>query len=132
MRKKIELDRSKLLEEALELYSCDPAVSLHNLHAAGQMIVDSDACAFIYLAEASGEDDYTYLYLPVAVWEDIHTAIQTRKKVFAVSGEERLELLQFHEELDYLLDNMQDNSNYGKNMLEKVASVFTMERGTKG
>lgn len=127
MRKIIELGQPEWKDGILELHVERPDVSMQGLKPAGQMIVDSDACAFIYLAEDDGCEDYTYLYLPVPVWKEIRTAAFEHKKVVAVSKDGKLELTGLDEELHFLLDNIRGNSNYGKKMLDKVEAVFALE-----
>ncbi|MEZ0117004.1 hypothetical protein [Heyndrickxia faecalis] len=127
MRKIIELGQPEWKEGILELHSERPDVSMQHLKPGGQMIVDSDACAFIYLAEDDGDEDYTYLYLPVPVWKEIRTAAFEHKKVVAVSKDGKLELTGLDEELHFLLDNIRGNSNYGKKMLDQVEAVFALE-----
>ena len=43
--------------------------------------------------------------------------------VYLAAEEQTLELIQLHQELNYLIDNIKDNANYG-DMEEKVKSTF--------
>lgn|GEM_PF-1391933 len=127
LRKIIELGRPEWEGDTLVLHCSDPSVSLEHLRPCGQMIVDSDACAFIYLAEVDGEDDYTYLFLPVPVWHGLRSAVLEHKRVVAVSKDAKLELVQLEDEFRYLLENIRGNSNYGNKMLENVEAIFSVE-----
>ena len=121
MRKKIHFTKSVWDGKDLVLKT-DHKESFPGLKASGHMIVDSDEFAFIYLAEE--KDEYIYFYIHEPVWGDLHKALQTDAKVKANIQGEMLELTQFSDELSYLIQNIEGNSNYGEEMVAKVESVF--------
>ena len=121
MRKKIYLTKAIETANALEL-SAEASVSLKHLEGTGRMIVDSDSLAFVYLAE--DDQDYTYIYLPETVWAEVRRAIENQKRIEAVSEDGRLELVQLKEEIQYLIQNIEGNSNYGEEMVSKVEAIF--------
>lgn len=108
-------------EEALLLYT-DRSIDLEQLKAAGQMLVDSEGLSFIYLTE--NEDDYTYISISDRVWSDLKKAMDLNLPVYASNENVRLELVNFSEELSYLIENIKGNSNYGEEMVAKVESIF--------
>ncbi|RDI47754.1 hypothetical protein [Falsibacillus pallidus] len=121
MRKTLQLKNAEKLSNALILHS-EEKYPLSELKPAGQLIVDSDAVAFVYLAET--EEDYVYIYLPESVWGDMKSALDEQITIKAVSGDEELVLENIHEELAYLIENIEGNSNYGEEMVKKAESVF--------
>ncbi len=48
----------------------------------------------------------------------------TKIPVLLEAGDQTIELAGLHEELEYLLENIKDNANYGEEMEEKVKRVF--------
>jgi hypothetical protein len=121
MRKKIYLTKAIETSNSLEL-SSEASVSLQHLEGTGRMIVDSDSLAFVYLAE--DDQDYTYIYLLETVWAEVRRAIENQKRIEAVSEDVRLELVQLKEEIQYLIQNIEGNSNYGEEMVSKVEAIF--------
>lgn len=121
MRKKIHFHKVNQTAMSLELLT-EEKISFRSLEAAGQMIVDSDETAFIYLA--SNEKEYVYFYIHEQVWPALKAALASGTKIEAISHDERLELIDFHEELHYLIENIQGNGNYGEEMVKKVEATF--------
>ncbi|PLR78809.1 hypothetical protein CU633_03170 [Bacillus sp. V3-13] len=121
MKKRIKIEKAFISENELILEGDFPA-PLSELTAVGQMLVDSDQFAFIYLTEMN--DDYTYIELPESIWPEIKKALDAEYPVYAAGGGERLLLEQFHDELSYLIENIKGNSNYGEEMVEKVDNAF--------
>ncbi|RLQ97175.1 UPF0738 family protein [Falsibacillus albus] len=121
MRKKIQLKNTEKRDEELILHT-EEDFSFSDLRATGQVIVDSDALSFVYLAES--DDEFIYLYIPESIWGDIHTAIQQNLIVKAVSGDTEMILENIQDELGYLIENIEGNSNYGEEMVNKVETIF--------
>ncbi|BCB03053.1 hypothetical protein [Bacillus sp. KH172YL63] len=121
MRKIVQFQHTTYENGALYLHT-DQADLLDGASAAGQIIADSDQYAFVYLAEK--EDEYIYLYLDESLWPQLKTALSDKAAVIAKGGENKLELDSFTDELDYLVDNIEGNGNYGDEMVKKVESVF--------
>ena len=121
MRKIVQFQHTTYEDGTLYLHT-DQADLLQRTSAAGQIIADSDHYAFVYLAE--NEEEYVYLYLDESIWSELKKALNEKAAVIAKSDEYSLELDQFIEELDYLVDNIEGNGNYGDEMVKKVESVF--------
>lgn len=99
---------------------CDAA--LHNLKPKRHMLVDSDACAFVYILEAT--DAFIYVVMPKAVWGAIKEALHTNAPMFLVGSDATIELEGIHEEVAYLIDNIKGNANYGEEMEQAVTAFF--------
>ncbi|RIW27246.1 hypothetical protein D3H55_23215 [Bacillus salacetis] len=121
MRKKIHLTKPDLLEEKLVLHSSDE-VTESNLKPAGQVLVDSDNFSFVYFAES--EEDYVLIHIQEECWEALKSAFEQKLPVFAGLGEIQFELEGLHHELEFLIENIEGNSNYGEEMVKKVEAVF--------
>ncbi|MGF2615371.1 hypothetical protein FZC84_18455 [Rossellomorea vietnamensis] len=121
MRKNIYLTRAELLEEKLILHSSERFSEQH-LKPAGQVIVDSDNYSFVYLAES--DEDYVLLHIQEGCWTALKEGFKQNIPVVANLGETTFELEGLHHELDYLIENIEGNSNYGDEMVKKVESVF--------
>lgn len=90
------------------------------------MLADSDHLAFIYILDV--EDDFIYVSFPETVWSHLNIALNRNLPLFLYTGDDsRISLLQFHEELLYFISNIEENSNYGKKMVDAVSHVFTIE-----
>ncbi|WP_338449028.1 hypothetical protein R4Z09_22865 [Niallia oryzisoli] len=100
----------------------DRDINLNGFKPSGQMLVDSEGLSFIYLLEH--DDAYTYISVPDTVWNSLKDAIPESLSVVVTNGRERLLLPQFQEELEYLIENIKGNSNYGEKMMSKVEAVF--------
>ncbi|HZG72254.1 MAG TPA: hypothetical protein VEY51_12035 [Chondromyces sp.] len=121
MRKKLHFTKSVWNDGRLELHMEQP-VEISHLVPGRQMIVDSDEAAFVYLAEE--ENDFVYLYIHEAVWEDMRNALQDSKIIAAAGSDGEFILEGWQEELTYLVENIEGNSNYGEQMVEKVEKIF--------
>lgn len=121
MREKITIQEADIINQELILKS-ESAVHLDELIPKEQMLVDSDGAAFIYIAE--NKDEYTYISLPEAVWENLKTAMADKLPAILAIGDKKLELAGIYEELAYLVENIQGNSNYGEEFVARVEQVF--------
>lgn len=119
MKQKIHIQSAQIKENQLHLQTELP---ISNLKAVGRMLVDSDNFSFIYLTE--NKDDYTYIVLSEPLWDQIREALQSEIPAYLVSHGETVELINFHNELKYLIENIKGNSNYGEDMVEKVENTF--------
>lgn len=120
-------------EKVRKVYTIQKFEQLHNelyfsLHESeqdiqiqptGQVIVDSDNMAFIYIVEDEGV--YSYLSFPTALWPALVQIVEKKRDPFLTPD---LTLVNFAEELEYLLWNIQDNENYGQPFVEAVESAF--------
>ncbi|KIQ95302.1 hypothetical protein LH47_00556 [Anoxybacillus thermarum] len=100
--------------------SCDE--TLQGLKPKRHMLVDSDACAFVYILEAS--DAFVYVVMPKAVWGALKEALATNEPIFLVGRDATIELEGIHEEVAYLIDNIKGNANYGEEMEQAVTAFF--------
>ncbi|OLN23844.1 hypothetical protein BTO30_02575 [Domibacillus antri] len=121
MRTKWHFTQTEWVDGTLRLLSEEDVEVMH-LQAANQVITDSDAFAFVYLAEA--EPGYVYLYLHESTWPDVKKAVEGKNSVEAAGTDGTFTLVSFHEEMEELLANIEGNSNYGEEMVEKVERVF--------
>lgn len=97
--------------------------TLKDLQPGGQILVDSDNTSFIYLMEGQ-DDEYTYIVLPEMIWPVLKKAKDEALPVWITYQDEHIELVDFLEELEYVISNIKGNSNYGKEMVAKVEEVF--------
>lgn len=91
----------------------------------GQMLVDSDRLAFIYIIEH--ENEYVWLSLPQELWEKVNEGRLDHLQVVLQNNKTYIELPNYMEELDYLIENIKDNGNYGDEMVTLVEKVFLQE-----
>ncbi|WP_227395753.1 UPF0738 family protein [Jeotgalibacillus aurantiacus] len=93
------------------------------LSPAGKMIVDSDERAFVYLADEENSAHYTYLYIPDFLWTDLKRSLSVHPVYVSLQGQ-KLELKDLEEEIEYLISNIEGNSNYGEEMVKQVEDIF--------
>jgi hypothetical protein len=121
MKNKVHVVSAIIENNTLSLHVEDH-ISLKDVDPKEQMLVDSENFAFIYILEMNQE--YTYLVLNEGIWPTIKKGVQDSLPVFLINRSETLLLPMFNEELNYLIDNIKDNSNYGEEMVKKVESTF--------
>ncbi|TLS37794.1 hypothetical protein [Pseudalkalibacillus caeni] len=101
----------------------DNALSIKNLEPAERVLVDSDNMAFIYLFD--GEEGYTYFGFQKDTWPMLNMMIKNDKKVYILDNENnKKELIQLKEEMEYLIENINGNANYGVDLVSAVEEVF--------
>ena len=125
MRTKWHFTKTEWTDNTLRLLS-EEEVKVTHLQPVNQVITDSDAAAFVYLAEA--EPGYVYLYVHESTWSDVKKALDGGHPIEAVGTDGTLALVSFHEEMNDLIVNIEDNSNYGEEMVKKVERVFFAEQ----
>lgn len=122
MREKISVIGAKTtIENELHL-QINNEISVRSLKALGQMLVDSDGLSFVYLIEKNNE--YTYAIIKEDVWPQLKWAMEEKAAVRLSNDHESIELVDFLDELNYLVDNIKGNSNYGEDMVTKVEEIF--------
>ncbi|CAM3769317.1 hypothetical protein [Mesobacillus thioparans] len=121
MSKKIIVTDAKVEKDELLLYT-DLETNITSLSATGQMLVDSDQLSFIYIVD--NEDGYQYVTIPESAWSAIQQGIQGGLEVFLTNASGKLKLESFRGEMEYLIENITGNSNYGEEMVTKVEQVF--------
>jgi hypothetical protein len=119
MKKNITILQAYIFEDKLMLETNVPIIELVPEE---QILVDSKQYSFIYLME--DKDDYTYVVLHEQIWPLLKTAHEKRLPVWVTFNDEKKELLNFHDEFDYVLSNIKGNSNYGEKMVTKVEGIF--------
>lgn len=122
MREKISVIGVKRLGDDELFLQVDHEVNLDAIKPAGQMLVDSDELAFVYLLEKN--NDYTYVLIKEETWTELVKAVMSKSRVYLDNGVEKMELVDFIDELNYLIENIKGNSNYGEAMVAKVEAIF--------
>ena len=119
MKKRITILNAIITEEKLLLETNE---TINGLVPCEQILVDSDHYSFIYLMEQ--QEDYTYIVLPEQIWAYLKQALEEKMPAWISTTEQQIELINFHDELDYVINNIKGNSNYGSEMVTKVESLF--------
>ncbi|MDA7026112.1 hypothetical protein PJ311_05715 [Bacillus sp. CLL-7-23] len=120
MQNRIEILEANLQHDRLVLIS--QIQDGQDRKATSRMLVDSDHFAFVYILEQ--EESFQYVMLNEILWPKIKQALAAEVPVFLKMGKQEVELAGFHEELEYLLENIKDNANYGEEMEERVKQIF--------
>lgn len=89
---------------------------------AGQMITDSDDMAFVYLMDE--EDDYSYVKFPHSIWPLLVETLQSKENPMLKWGTKQIELVNFQDELQSLIYNIEGNYNYGEIFTTAVEKTF--------
>ncbi|MFC0271962.1 hypothetical protein ACFFIX_10915 [Metabacillus herbersteinensis] len=126
MVKRIEITEAMLKEQKLVLHTQDFLVDEKELQARGQMLVDSNSLAFIYILE--NNDEFVYVSLPHTIWPSLNEARISNCEIALLVNEKELILVDLLTELSYLLENIQGNANYGEQMEEKVVELFQLDK----
>lgn len=98
---------------------CYTDKSTEGLTEVGQMIVDSDHFSFVYLMDNGSS--FSYLIFVQETWSMLH---EHKDKQIVIN--DTIKLTQFKDELDYLLDNIEGNSNYGNAFVSAVEETFEL------
>jgi hypothetical protein len=121
MAKKLHIMTAVIENEVLKL-NVDENTNFLNVVPKGQMLVDSDQFAFIYILEM--DEEYIYVVLHEEIWPILKEALDQSLSPYLFNQTEKLSLPMLYEELIYLIDNIKGNSNYGEEMVQKVESTF--------
>ncbi|ADU31145.1 hypothetical protein Bcell_2894 [Evansella cellulosilytica DSM 2522] len=104
----------------------EPLSYIKQLKAGEQILVDSDAKAFVYILEDN--EGYVHIRFPLAVWSELEVMKTNGLPMFVVFSHKEeniiIQLNNFLEELNTLLENIKDNSNYGKDFVLSVENAF--------
>ena len=119
MKNRITIIKANMVESKLLLESNE---TIDGLVPGEQILVDSDHYSFIYLME--NQEDYTYIVLPEDFWPSLKAANELKIPVCLSFEEKQIELINFHDELEYVISNIKGNSNYGNEMVTKVEEIF--------
>ncbi len=126
MAQKLEVTNIQLNQTAANVSVADIEGFIHKkIMPEGRMLVDSENLAFIYILDV--EEEFIYISFPVVVWEDIKNVLDEQLPLFIfVSEEVKIPLTMFHEELEFLISNIEENSNYGDSMVQAVSNIFKL------
>ena len=103
-------------------FSVNEKASTIQITPVGQVIVDSDRHAFIYIVEEDGT--FSYLSFGEAMWPALIEMVQRGENPYLALGEKTIELHHFYEELEGLLYNIEGNDNYGESFVSAVETAF--------
>ncbi|KHF38832.1 UPF0738 family protein [Halalkalibacter okhensis] len=93
------------------------------LQAGGRMLVDSDGLAFVYILE--DESSFYYVAFSQATWPQLHEVLsQSASLTLRLNNDITIELVSIVEELSFLTENIEGNSNYGEEMEKAVQEFF--------
>ncbi|MGN7477102.1 hypothetical protein ACTHOQ_04540 [Solibacillus silvestris] len=95
---------------------------LSQLQSTGQVIVDSDNEAFLYIIEEN--DAYSYISFSHVVWPQLLQMLMSGQQPYLKVEDGTMPLAQFVDELKGLLYNIEGNSNYGDHFVEAVEKAF--------
>ena len=103
-------------------FSVNEKASTIQITPVGQVIVDSDHHAFIYIVEEDGA--FSYLSFGEKMWPALIEMVQRSENPYLALGEKTIELLHFYEELEALIYNIEGNDNYGESFVNAVETAF--------
>ncbi|QOY34185.1 hypothetical protein AWH56_015770 [Anaerobacillus isosaccharinicus] len=128
MAHKIEVTKLAVDEREVNVFVDHTELLLHKqIQPEGRMLADSDHIAFVYILDV--DDDFIYVSFPEAVWKNLNKVLSDSLPIFLNVNEEiRVPLIQFQEELQYFISNIEENSNYGESMVQAVSKAFTFTR----
>ena len=95
---------------------------LSQLQSTGQVIVDSDNEAFLYIIEEN--EAYSYISFSKNVWPQLIQMLLAEQKAYLKVEDGLLPLQQFADELQGLLYNIEGNSNYGDQFVDNIEKAF--------
>lgn len=111
-----------IIDEKTLTFSVNENVEQHKMEPAGQLIVDSDHYAFVYLFDAG--EGYTYIRFEQPVWRALVDVLTQEKDPTLQVGEHTFVLQHFFEELNMLVYNIEGNDNYGEVFVQAVEQAF--------
>ncbi|MFV8827414.1 hypothetical protein [Alkalihalobacterium sp. APHAB7] len=123
--KHIEINKISTKEDKIILHNSQPLSKdeASSLQAAGRMLADSDQLSFIYLLE--DDERYRHVSIPEFLWSDLYSELKNKDNVYIeLLPNEEVHCTSFKDEILYLLENIQDNSNYGDKMVEAVGRII--------
>lgn len=121
MSQRILITDAKIENNELHL-SANIKTDLAGVVPTGQMLVDSDQLSFVYIVDQ--EDGYRYVTIPEDTWSVIQDGLRAGLETFLTYKDGKIKLYRFQSEMEYLIENITGNSNYGEEMVAKVEQVF--------
>lgn len=122
MREKINVVNATITKENELHLIVEKEIKIADFKPLGQMLVDSDDVSFIYLLEKN--EQYTYLVIKEELWISLKNSLAEGLPVFLKNDSGHCELPSFVDELEYLIENIKGNGNYGETMVTKVETLF--------
>lgn len=122
MREKLLVIKTNTTDKNEIALLVEPETNLSEVKATGQMLVDSDGLSFVYVLEIN--DEYTYLAIKEDFWPELKRGMDSQSNIYLSNSTDQLELENFFEELEYLVENIKGNGNYGEEMVAKVEACF--------
>jgi hypothetical protein len=119
MNKQIKINQANVESNRVNLLTNE---SITGFIPKEHILVDSDHFSFIYLMEEN--DQYVYVGLEESIWPVLKEAIDQKLPAYLVSDKEEVELISFQDEIEYIINNIKGNGNYGEEMVEKVEKTF--------
>ncbi|MBD1383073.1 UPF0738 family protein [Metabacillus arenae] len=126
MKNRIEIITANIEASTLFLIAAPYKQDEQELKPKGQMLVDSDQLSFIYILE--NKEDFVYVGIPHEWWPLFREAQEIGVEVKLNVNNKEIELVDIFNELDYLVENIKDNANYGEDMEQKVIEHFGLEK----
>lgn len=122
MRKLVEVSEGLIKGQHIQ-FEVDAAEPAEAIEAAGKMLTDTEAGAFVYLADTGTE--YIYVHFKDHTWPLLAEAFKRTEVVpLLIWGKQVMPLEAFHEELGMLLENIEGNDNYAEHFRTAVEDVF--------
>ncbi|PEB51531.1 hypothetical protein CON65_14130 [Bacillus pseudomycoides] len=122
MQNKIQVKSVEERENALIFCAENTELQVEELTARNHVLVDSDHLSFLYILE--NESSFIYVSIPHTCWEAMHDAMKKEKVMFVRVNNIEIELEQLKEEVEYLIENIEGNANYGEELVTAVEKVF--------
>ncbi|KGN04419.1 hypothetical protein Z961_03085, partial [Clostridium haemolyticum NCTC 8350] len=105
-------------ENALIFYAENSEIEVKGLSARNHVLVDSDNLSFLYILE--NESSFIYVSIPHTCWEAMNNDVV----MFVRVNDIEMELEGLKEEVEYLVENIEGNANYGEELVTAVEKVF--------
>ena len=121
MRKTFIVERGTIQDSHIHFYLKENNSEI-KCRPAGQMITDSDDMAFVYLMDE--EAGYSYVKFPQTVWPLLVETLQSKENPMLQWNTEQIELINFKDELQSLIYNIEGNYNYGEVFTTAVEETF--------
>ncbi|WP_459500754.1 UPF0738 family protein [Bacillus sp. C1] len=122
MQNKIQVKSVEERENALIFCAENTEVQVAELTARNHVLVDSDHLSFLYILE--NESAFIYVSIPHTCWTAMQDAMKQEKAMFVRVNDTEIELEQLKEEVEYLIENIEGNANYGEELVTAVEKVF--------
>lgn len=122
MQNKIQVKSVEKKDNALIFCAENTEIQVEELTARHHVLVDSDQLSFLYILE--NESTFIYVSIPHTCWEAMQDAMKQDQAMYVRVNDREIELKQLKEELEYLIENIEGNANYGEELVAAVEKVF--------